>query len=92
MFILTVNENLDNGAYAVVDDEGENALYFFEDIDDAERYVGLLEAEDYPKMQIVEVDDEVAIKTCEMYNYHYVIIKPEDFVIPPKQDALYSKN
>lgn len=92
MFILTINENLDNGAYAVVDEEGEDALYFFEDIDDAERYVGLLEAEDHPRMQIVEVNDDVAIKTCEMYNYHYAIIKPEDFVIPPKQDALYSKN
>jgi hypothetical protein len=87
MFILTVNGNVEDGAYAVLDDDGENALYFFEDIDDAERYVGLLEADGYPEMEIVEVDDEVAIKTCEMYNYHYVIIKPEDFVIPPKQDV-----
>jgi hypothetical protein len=89
MFILTVNGNVEEGAYAVLDDDGENALYFFEDNDDAERYVGLLEADGYPEMEIVEVEDEVAIKTCEMYNYHYVIIKSEDFVIPPKQDVVH---
>jgi len=92
MFVLTVNGNVEDGAYAVIDDEGENALYFFEDIDDAERYVGLLEADGYPEMEVVEVNDEFAIKSCEMYNYHYVIIKPEDFVIPPKEDASNSKD
>jgi hypothetical protein len=89
MFILTVNGNVEDGAYAVLDDEGENSIYFFEDRDDAERYIGLLEADDYPEMKIVEVEDEVALRTCEMYNYHYAIIKSEDFVIPPKQNAVY---
>ena len=37
-------------------------------------YAGLLEAEDYPEMDVVEVEDEVAINTCNVYNYRYVII------------------
>lgn len=92
MYILAISGKADEGAFCVVDDDGEKALYFFEEYDDAERYAGLLEAEDYPEMEVVEVNDELAIKTCEMYNYHYVVVKPDDVVIPPREDAIYSKN
>jgi|TARA_B100000035_G_scaffold268260_1_gene241668 hypothetical protein len=85
MFILTIAGAEDEGAYSVVDAEGERALYMFEDEDDAERFAGLLEAEDYPEMDVVEVEDEVAINTCNVYNYRYVIISPEEFVIPPRE-------
>ena len=50
MYILAIKENEDEGAYAVMDDDGEKALYIFEEEDDAQRYAGLLEAEDYPIM------------------------------------------
>lgn len=92
MYILTLSDNSTDGAFCVIDDDGEKVLYFFEDYDDAYRYSGLLEAEDYPEMDVVEVEDELAIKTCEMYNYHYVVIKPDDVVIPPKKDVIHSKN
>lgn len=90
MYILSISGKSTEGAFCVVDDDGEKALYFFEDYDDADRYAGLLEAEDYPEMEVVEVNDELAIKTCEMYNYHYVVVKPDDVVIPPKEDVIYS--
>ena len=37
-------------------------------------------------MEVIEVDDEIAIKTCKMHNYKYAVITPDDFVIPPKND------
>ena len=43
-------------------------------------------------MDIIEVDEEVAIKACEVYNYKYSIISTNDFVIPPKQDDSVQKN
>lgn len=92
MFILTIADNEDEGAYAVTDADGEKALYFFEEEDDAERYAGLLEAEDYPEMSVVEVDDDMAIKTCEVYGYNYVIITPNEFVIPPRDYDFIQKN
>lgn len=92
MFILTITDKEDEGAYAVTDADGEKALYFFEEEDDAERYAGLLEAEDYPEMSVVEVDDDMAIKTCEMYGYNYVIITPNEFVIPPRDYDFIQKN
>ncbi len=92
MFILAIAEKEDEGAYAVTDDNGEKALYLFEEEDDAERYAGLLEAEDYPEMSVVEVDESMAIKTCEMYGYNYVIITPNEFVIPPRDYDFIQKN
>ena len=45
--------------------------------------------EDYEKeMEIVEVDDEMAIKTCKIHNYKYAVITPNDIVIPPKNDNI----
>lgn len=92
MFILSIKEKEDEGAYAVSDDDGEKALYIFEEEDDAERYAGLLEAEDHPEMSVIEVEDELAIKTCEIYGYRYVIITPDDFVIPPRDYDSVQKN
>jgi hypothetical protein len=85
MYILAIKGKEEEGAYAVTDADGEKALYLFEEEDDAVRYAGLLEAEDYPLMSVVEVEDEVAIKTCEMYGYHYVIINQDELVIPPRE-------
>ena len=84
MYIITVSGQEEEGAYAVSDTNGNKTLYFFQDEDDAERYVGLLEADDYPEMSVVEVDPELAFKTCDAYNYNYVVITTNDFVIPPR--------
>ena len=92
MFILTIKGQEEEGAYAVADLDGERALYMVEEEDDAERYAGLLEAEDYPPMTVVEVEDELAIKTCNVYNYRYVIISEDDFVIPPREYDFIQKN
>ena len=83
MFILTISGQETEGAYAVTAPDGEKAMYLFQDQDDAERYAGLLEADDYPEMNVIEIDEKLAIQTCYSYNYRYVIIKPDDFVIPP---------
>ena len=92
MYILTIEGQEGEGAYAVADEDGERALYMFEEEDDAERYAGLLEAEDYPPMTVVEVEDQLAIKTCNVYNYRYVIISEDDFVIPPRENDFIQKN
>ncbi len=92
MYILTIKGQEEEGAYAVADQDGERALYMFEEEDDAIRYGGLLEAEDYPPMTVVEVEDQLAIKTCNVYNYRYVIISEDDFVIPPRENDFIQKN
>jgi hypothetical protein len=85
MYILTVYGKETEGAYSVVDDEGDDILYLFEDEDDAIRYAMMLEEEGAPEMHIIEVEDEIMIKTCEMHDYKYTIITKHDVVIPPKK-------
>jgi|TARA_B100001939_G_scaffold296931_1_gene271124 hypothetical protein len=86
MYLLTLKDRQDDGAYAVADKYGEKVLFLFEEEDDAERYALLMEEDpNYEKeMEIVEVDDEIAIKTCKMYNYKYTVVTPNDIIIPPK--------
>jgi hypothetical protein len=34
-------------------------------------------------MHVIEIEDDVMIKTCELHDYMYTIITPNDIVIPP---------
>ena len=83
MYILTINGKEDEGAYSVKNDDGEHILYLFEQEDDAIRYAMMLEDSGSPKMHVIEVDDEVMIKTCESHDYNYAVITPNDIVVPP---------
>ena len=91
MFLLTLKGKKDDGAYAVSDQYGEKVLFLFEQEDDAVRYAMMMreitEQEDSP-MDVIEVDGDLAIKTCTLYNYKYAVITPNDFVIPPKDDNI----
>ena len=83
MYILTVHGKETEGAYSVQDDEGEHILYLFEQEDDAVRYAMMLEDSGSPKMHVIEVEDEVMIKTCENHDYNYAVITSNDIVVPP---------
>jgi len=84
MYILTVNDRETDGAYSVADESGENILYIWEKRDDAARFAMMLENEGSPEMRIIEIDDDIMIKTCEMSDYKYAIFSENDLVIPPK--------
>ena len=90
MYILTVAGKESEGAYSVPNADGSQILYLWEEEDDATRYAMMLEEEDYPEMHVIEVDDEVMIKTCEAHDYNYTVITEDDIVIPPdtKQDFI----
>ena len=71
MYILALKGMEKQGAYSV-DREGLKTLYLFVDKDDAIRYARLLEANDYPLMDAVEVEEDEAISTCKKYNHPYL--------------------
>ena len=86
MYILTIAGREQDGAYSVVDDDGDDILYLFQEEDDATRYALLLEEDGHPEMHIIEVEDRVMMKTCEMHGYQYILITPDDIVITPNTD------
>ena len=90
MFLLSLQHRRDDGAFAVQDSNGDKVLFLFEEEDDAVRYAMMLEdnLEQEKNMQVIEVEDDLAIKTCSMYNYKYAVITPDDLVIPPSNDKV----
>ena len=85
MYILTLSPDGEEGAFTVVDDDGEEMIYLFEEKDDATRFAIQLEAteEDDVSVDVVEVDDEMIIKVCEFNETNYSIITKNDIVTPP---------
>ena len=83
MYILAQKGKEREGAYSVSDEDKDQVLYIFQERDDATRYALQLEDMDYPKMKVIEVEDDMMIKTCELHGHRYPIITPNDIVIPP---------
>jgi hypothetical protein len=93
VFLLTLKDRKDDGAYAVQNKLGEKVLVLFEEEDDATRYAMMIEEdEEEAEMEVIEVDGALAIRTCKMYNYRYAIVSPNDIVIPPKLNDYFSKD
>jgi len=92
MYLLTLKDKRDDGAYAVLNRYGEKVLFMFEEEDDAERYAMMLNDDEDANLNVIEIEDKVAIKTCKLYNYKYAVITPNDIVVPPPKNDNVSKN
>ena len=87
MYLLSLKDRRDDGAYAVLNRYGEKVLFMFEEEDDAERYAMMISDDENTDLNVIEIEDTVAIKTCKQYNYKYAVITPNDIVVsPPKND------
>ena len=93
MYLLTLKDKRDDGAYAVLNRYGEKVLFMFEEEDDAERYAMMIkDSEDSADLNVIEIEDALAITTCKRYNYKYAVITPNDIVVPPPKNDNVSKN
>ena len=83
MFVLTI-ENHPEGVYSVFDEAENRVIPIFLANDDAERYLMMMKSdEEYPPMQVVEMEDHVIIGACQDRGQRFSIITPDDFLIPP---------
>ena len=83
IYILAVAGKEREGAYAIETDNNKRMVYMFLDKDDAVRYAGLLEADNFPDMSVVEVDDREIIHSCVKHGHEYYVVSPDDIVVPP---------
>jgi hypothetical protein len=84
MFVLTI-ANHPEGVFSVFDEEERRVIPIWTQIDDAERYLMMMQEEDYPDMQVVEMEDHVIIGACQDRGQRFSIITPDDFLIPPDE-------
>ena len=83
MFIVTL-EDKPEALYSIFGEKDERVIPLFLEHDDAERYLLMLdEAEDYPEMQVIEMEDHVIIKARHDRGQSFTVITPDDLLIPP---------
>ena len=72
MYLLTLKNKREEGVYAVDDQYGNLVLFLFEEEDEDK------------KMIVIEIDDDLALKTCKAHNYKYAVITSDDIIVPPR--------
>ena len=83
MFIVTL-ENKPEGVFSVYDDSDNRVVPIFQDEDDAERYLSMLDDDSaYPGMEVLEIDGQEMINACQQRGQRFLIITPDDLLIPP---------
>ena len=82
MFILTIEDHPE-GVFSLHDDDENRIVPIWTKNDDAQRYLMTIHEEDYPPMQVVEMEDHVIIGACQDRGQRFSIITPDDFLIPP---------
>ncbi len=85
MYILAVAGKETEGAYAIEQKDKQRMVYMFLDKDDAVRYAGLLEADDFPDMSVVEVNDREIIEACVTHGHEYYVVSRDDIIVPPRE-------
>lgn len=83
MYLIAINNN---GAFSVIDEEGDKVIYLFQEYDDVSRFAMQLEECGFDKTEIIEYEDKQLLRTCELTNTKYAVIRPDDVVVPPLID------
>ena len=87
VYILLFNAGTDNEGIHTVQVGDRNTILMFQEEDDALRYAGLLEAQDFPQPKVEAIDSEEVERFCRKANYDWKIIESEQLEIPPEQNA-----
>ena len=87
IFVLLYNPNTDNEGIHSIEIKGRTIVLMFEDKEDAERYVGLLEAQDFPPPSVEMVNLDEIKDFCTRCDYETRIVT-KDFVPKTLEDRL----
>ena len=85
--ILLFNAGTDNEGIHTVQVGDRNTILMFQDEDDAVRYAGLLEAQDFPKATVEGIDSEEVEQFCRQADYDWKVIEPGQLEIPPEKNV-----
>ena len=82
MFVLTDKKT--GGVYAVNNIDDVKTVHMFQQKEDAQRYMHLLEASNYSQeLDLMEIDVDAVAVNCEKFGYQYSIVSKNDLIIPP---------
>lgn len=78
-----INSVTSGGVYAVNLKRNVKVVLIFEEEDDAERYIGLLESNGFDdELTVNYVEEDVIKSNCENFGYEYAIVDKDHLVVP----------
>ena len=87
VFVLLYNSGTDKEGIHSIELKGRTIVLMFEDKDDATRYCGLLEAQDFPLPAVEMIDIEEIKDFCIKLDYEYKLVQ-KNFVPKTAEDRL----
>ena len=78
IFVLLYNSGTDKEGIHSIELKGRTIVLMFEDKDDATRYCGLLEAQDFPLPTVEMINIEEIKEFCIKLDYEYPTTSPEE--------------
>ena len=87
VFVLLYNSGTDKEGIHSIELKGRTIVLMFEEKDDATRYCGLLEAQDFPLPTVEMIDMEEIKDFCIKLDYQYKLVE-KNFVPKTAEDRL----
>ncbi len=85
--ILLFNAGTENEGIHTIQIGDRNTILMFKEEDDATRYAGLLEAQDFPEAKVEPIDSEEVEQFCRQADYDWKMIEPGQLEIPPEKNV-----
>ena len=86
--VLLYQTGEDNEGIHSLEIKGKTIVLMFEDIDDAERYCGLLEAQDFPRPSVEQVNKSEIEDFCTQSGYETRLVE-KGFIPRSQEDLLF---
>ena len=87
VFVLLYNSGTDKEGIHSIELKGRTIVLMFEDKDDATRYCGLLEAQDFPLPTVEMIDIEEIKDFCIKLDYEFKLVE-KNFIPKTPEDRL----
>ena len=87
IFVLLFNSGTDKEGIHSIELKGRTIVLMFEDKDDATRYCGLLEAQDFPLPTVERIDIDEIKDFCIKLDYEFKLVE-KNFVPKTAEDRL----
>ena len=87
IFVLLFNSGTDKEGIHSIELKGRTIVLMFEDRDDAVRYCGLLEAQDFPSPTVEMIEINEIKDFCTKLDYEYKLVE-KNFVPKTAEDRL----
>ena len=85
--ILLIDAGTDNEGIHTIQLGDRNSILMFQDEEDAVRYAGLLEAQDFPEPKVEAIDSEEVEQFCRKADYDWKVVEPGQLEIPPAKNV-----